>query len=90
MTLARALLAVGLLAGCSAAPATAQPIIVPLTPQRRDPPPPPPPSPVPVAPPQADPASGSDDGRQPAPRQAAPAPLDQAPPVPGAGQGEDR
>jgi hypothetical protein len=37
-----------------AAPVAAQPIIVPLTPQKQtQPPPPPAPSPVPVAPPQA-------------------------------------
>lgn len=36
-----------------AAPAAAQPIIIPLQPQRQAEPPPPPPSPAPVAPPQA-------------------------------------
>lgn len=43
-----------LAAGLFAAPAAAQPIIIPLSPQpQRQPPPPPSPSPVPVAPPQA-------------------------------------
>mgnify|MGYP000583081385 FL=1 len=38
-----------------AAPAAAQPFILPLSPQRKEEPPPPP-SPVPVAPPQAEPS----------------------------------
>lgn len=52
-----------------AAPAAAQPFILPLSPQRKEEPPPPP-SPVPVAPPQAAPSS------QPStqPEAAAPAP----------------
>ena len=51
-----------------AVPAAAQPILIPLQPQRRTEPPPPPPSPVPVAPPQAtarspaDPATGQGAG----------------------------
>ncbi len=49
MKLACSLLAAGLLA----IPAAAQPVLIPLTPQKQvEPPPPPPPSPVPVAPPQ--------------------------------------
>ena len=49
MKLAYSLLAAGLVA----VPAAAQPVIIPLTPQKQtEPPPPPPPSPVPVAPPQ--------------------------------------
>ncbi len=52
-----------LLAAVSVAlPAAAQPIIVPLSPQRTDPPPPPPPSPVPVAPPQAEATTSPDAG----------------------------
>lgn len=47
-----------------AAPVAAQPIIVPLTPQKQtQPPPPPTPSPVPVAPPQA---GGEAEARRPA------------------------
>ena len=43
-----------LAAGLAVSPAVAQPILVPLTPQKQQQPPPPPaPSPVPVAPPQA-------------------------------------
>lgn len=38
----------------------AQPVIIPLQPQRSVEPPPPPPSPVPVAPPQAAPGQGSE------------------------------
>jgi hypothetical protein len=50
MRLAFSLLAAGLLA----LPAAAQPVLIPLTPQKQvDPPPPPTPSPTPVAPPQA-------------------------------------
>jgi hypothetical protein len=46
--------------GLLVAPSTAQPIIMPLSPQpKKDPPPPPPPSPVPVAPPQAGGAQGA-------------------------------
>ena len=49
MRLAYSLLAAGLLA----VPAAAQPVLIPLTPQKQtEPPPPPAPSPVPVAPPQ--------------------------------------
>ena len=49
MKLAYSLLAAGLLA----VPAAAQPVLIPLSPQKQvEPPPPPPPSPVPVAPPQ--------------------------------------
>lgn len=39
-----------------ASPVAAQPIMIPLQPQRPAEPPPPPPSPVPVAPPQASPS----------------------------------
>lgn len=50
MKLALSLLAAGLLA----VPAAAQPVLIPLSPQKQtEPPPPPPPSPTPVAPPQA-------------------------------------
>ncbi len=49
MKLAYSLLVAGLLA----VPAAAQPVLIPLSPQKQvEPPPPPPPSPVPVAPPQ--------------------------------------
>lgn len=65
-----------LLAVLIALPAAAQPIIIPLTPQRSDPPPPPAPSPVPVAPPQADPMVAPDTGA----RSPAPPAEDQAPP----------
>ncbi len=58
MKLAYSLLAAGLLA----IPAAAQPVLIPLSPQKQvEPPPPPLPSPVPVAPPQVG-IPGSPDG----------------------------
>lgn len=50
-----------LAAGLLALPAAAQPVLIPLTPQKQvDPPPPPTPSPTPVAPPQANATSSPD------------------------------
>ena len=75
-------LLIAILPALLAMPAIAQPIILPLQPQRQVDPPPPPPSPVPVAPPQAEAsplpptpangAGGSDDAVAGTPSQAGP------------------